>query len=139
MRNERRIGGPLGASTADGDLDDWASRVGTSRRTAAALVDLIRVGVDIVVIVRQVLRVEVAAAVDLAAEAGGGAVEAALVKQLEVDAARLVLPEAVVERVLEVVEGKVPRAPRVVPVEKGTVSSVADEIVVVIHYNTRHA
>src|SRR5688572_24096526 len=128
------MGGPLAesagerlvASAADGDLDDGS---GTSRRTAAlgvlVLVRLVRVGVGIVVVMMVVVVVVAVADhfLDAAGQhelaAGGGAAGAALAEELGVHPASLVLPEAVLERVLEPVEGEVLGAARVGPVQEG--------------------
>ena len=125
------MGGPLGesagerlvAAAADGDLND-----GTSRRTASLgvldLVRLVRVGVGIVVVLALAIELiglvgVVNAANQNQLRACGGPAGAALAQEFPVHPASVVRPEAVLERVLELLEGEVLGTTGIGPVEEG--------------------
>jgi hypothetical protein len=111
MRNERRIGGPVRVSTGDrGGV--VAAVVLIERVTAAGDRELDERGVGVVDIVGP-CGIEIVLA--------AGAADAALDEEFEVDAAALVVAEAVVEGVAEGVEAEVPGAAGVGAVEEGAV------------------
>ena len=120
-------GEALARAAVDGELDDGSDDFrGIARRTGFVVV--IRVGVGIVVVVVVVC----GASHQLPGQGGGSSAEAALLEQLAVDAAAFVLAEAVLEGVLELVEGEVSGAARIGPVEEGAMFTVR----AFIHYVT---
>src|SRR4051794_15067133 len=96
MRNDRRIGSPVADSTGDRDLDDVVAAAAV--RAAMSRSVVFADGIE-----------------------PAGAADAAFAEQLAVRAARLVLAEAVLEGVAEVVDAEVPGAAGVGAVQEGAV------------------
>jgi hypothetical protein len=85
---------------------------------------VIRVGVGMVFVLPR----DAGAEDQLLLEPGGGPLDAALVEQFEVDAAGFVPAEAVIEGVLQLIEGKVPGAARFGTIEERAMPSVTFEV-----------